>query len=477
MAGLALSLAFLSGVILHDSGVGWLISIPLVLAAVTMQFIVKRPADRAVVVLALLCVGLGAWRAQEVTPVTDHIVVPVSSADRTIVAVVSGVPKSASSRTRVSIELQAPSRKTLSASLPSFPSIRYGDIISIWAPPSWNTSDPQEVELPVSHGQNLFVPSFTVIGSKATQLDRLRTSINDVATRSIETYVPEPAGSLTLGVLNGDDSGMTDATRSAFQASGMSQITAVSGWNVAMVAGLLAILLRYLVPSRSLLTLASIVGVWAYAFLVGLEPSVLRAAGMASIFLLAHWRGRPGDLLTSLVMTTALMLAITPLIRFNIGFQLSVAATVGIVLLLEQSYSRPAWQTALAVPLVSEISVAPLLLHHLGTYSISSPLANLVSGPLVPLVMAGGVVTMLLAPIHPILGEIAGAFTWVPARLIVAVAERAAAFRWTSSTTVTLGWTTTLLIYIALLLAYLAWARGHFIRRSDDGVRGSPDAI
>ena len=239
----------------------------------------------------------------------------------------------------------------------------------------------------------------------------------------------------------------------------MSHITAVSGWNVAIVAGLIALIARRLTFNRSAAVVGGLTMIWAYAFIVGMEPSVLRAAGMASVFLLAQWRGRPGDVLTALMLVTAVMVALRPTIRFDIGFQLSVAATLGLVLLLETSGDRPLWHSALAVPFVAQIAVAPILLHHLGTYSIVSPIANLITAPLVEVVMAGGIATMVGSAIHPFLGDLAGAFTWVPARIIVVVAERTSSLAWSTSTTMTLSWSATLVTYVVIGTAYLGWAR------------------
>jgi competence protein ComEC len=179
--------------------------------------------------------------------------------------------------------------------------------------------------------------------------------------------------------------------------------------------------------------------------------------------LLAHWRGRPGDLLTSLLMTTAVVVAITPSIRLDIGFQLSVAATLGLVLLLERGTPRSWWYSALAVPFVAEVAIAPLLLHHLGAYSLLSPMANLITAPLVELVMFGGLTTLLGAAIHPALGSLFGVVTWVPAHLILEVASRTASITWSSSTTETIGWSTTFLIYAVMLLLYwgiVSWSGG-----------------
>jgi len=86
----------------------------------------------------------------------------------------------------------------------------------------------------------------------------------------------------------------------------------------------------------------------------------------------------------------------------------------------------------------------------------------LATSPLVVLVMYGGLVTVLCFAVHPFLpflSNMAGAFTWVPARLIVAVAEQTATSRWFSSTTSTLSWSGTLVAYVLMIGGYVGWLR------------------
>lgn len=469
MAGLALSLAFLAGVLLHDSDVGSIAMLPVICGTIVAFMLVRDRAERLVVVLALACVCLGAWRAGAGSSEPQDVLVPLTGGDRSMLATIAGQPSQTSSRVEATIRLQALPNRRLTASLPLLPTVSEGDTVRFWAPTNWNTSVPGQVRIPLSRRAMVFIPALEVVDTAGSPVPRARSSIAGYTTRAIEQHVPEPEGSLTLGIMTGDDSGMTSATLTSFRAAGMSHITAVSGWNVAILAGVIILLLRRLAPSGAAPTAMALGVIWAYAYLVGMQPSVVRASGMATVFMLAHWRGRPGDLLTSLLMTTALAIGITPTIRFDIGFQLSVAATLGIVLLLESGRSRRWWFNALAVPIVAEVAVAPLLLHHLGTYSLISPLANLATAPLVELVMFGGVATLIGGVIHPALGNLFGIVTWMPAHLILAVAERSASPSWSSSTTETIDWSTTVAIYGAMLLAYLGFVSLSEWRRPEGG--------
>jgi competence protein ComEC len=458
VTGIVLAVAFLAGVLLRDSGAGWVQAVPLIAGGVAAVLFGERWADRTVPVLALLLLAIGAWRARASVERGESIVSGMS-ADRSIDAIVVGLPRRESTRVTAKLQLSGGNGPTIAVSLPLFPSVTSGDEIRFRAQASWKSTEDGTVSLPATQpGTDVFVPAFEIERSASSPLTRLRVRTNNLLTSSIERYVPEPAGALTLGIMNGDDSGMTASTRQRFRLSGMSHITAVSGWNVALVAGLISLLTRRLAPTSLVTLLAGVGVVWAYAFLVGMGPSVIRAAGMATVFLMARWRGRQGDLVTSILLTVAAIVALTPSIRFDVGFQLSVAATLGIVLFVEQFPRLSGWKSALALPFVAQIATGPLQLHHFGTFSLFAPLANLLAAPLVGLVMTGGVVTVIASLVHPLLGEIAGAATWLPARMIIAIAEREPAIAGSSGTMFALSWSTTFVTYVVLVLGYCIWS-------------------
>ncbi len=461
MSGILLALSFLAGLLLHDSHGGWILAAPVALAALLLLASSRTYPQRALILLCLAGVGLGAMRAQSTEhPPSGTIVVPFNDVDRSIVATVDGLPRDSANRTHANLRF-AGSNSDVTASMPVLPVIADGDIVRFSAPRGWRSPSAGNVEVPLDSAGELFVPSLEIIGADAPVISRERTRLTDYLTNTIHSYVPEPAGALTLGIMTGDDTGMTSATRAAFRAAGLSHITAVSGWNVAVLTGLIIVLLRRFAPSRGSATVVAIVAIWCYAFVVGMQPSVVRAAGMGTVFLIARLRGRPGDLLTSLLMTSAVIVAITPEIRFDIGFQLSVAATLGIVLLIEASDDMSLLRETFALPVVAELSIAPLLLHHFGSYSVLAIVANVITAPLVVAVMWFGILTVGVAWLNPWLAGFVGTLAWIPARLIVAIAEKTASFSWASSKTVTLSWSTTLILYGLLLGGYLAWVRWH----------------
>jgi hypothetical protein len=137
---------------------------------------------------------------------------------------------------------------------------------------------------------------------------------------------------------------------------------------------------------------------------------------------------------------------ISPAIRLDPGFQLSVMATLALAVVVPWLETFGRWQTLVWIPVVAEAGVTPLLWHHFGAYSLVAPL--------VALTMAGAVMVVAASFIHPLLATVVGLLAWVPSRLIVAIAEWAAAIPWGSESTLALGTTGVVVAYAVLLGLY-----------------------
>ncbi len=362
-------------------------------------------------------------------------------------------PRRYPSGTYTRFEVRDPGHAILSARFPSYPKAKQGDVVRVYgnATPQSHAPGTDEPRSLTSNGAigDLWANWLTIEGSEATTTQRVRNSITDSFARRLRRAIPEPSGTLATGLLLGNDDAMTRATRDAFRSAGLSHITAVSGWNIAVVAGLFAAVGTGGLIDRRLQLVAAIAGVWAFTYLVGAPPSALHAAVMGTVYLLAHLRGRPKDTLTVLVWATALLVVITPPIRFDPGFQLSVAATLALTAAVPYLESRR-WLVLAGIPVAAEIAVAPLLWHHFGSYSLISPLTNVLAAPLAALAMAGAALVVAASFIHPFLAAMIGLVAWVPGRLIIAITELVAGIPWASGTTMALGTNGVIIAYAKL---------------------------
>ncbi|HEX5503886.1 MAG TPA: ComEC/Rec2 family competence protein [Thermomicrobiales bacterium] len=289
-----------------------------------------------------------------------------------------------------------------------------------------------------------------------------RAALLDWIGAALRRHVPQPEAALVAGLLLGDASLLPRATRDAFNATGTAHVMALSGWNIALVAGLCALVGRRLGRERAWYWLAGSAGVvWLYTVLVGGGPTLVRAAIMGTLYLLAGATGRRGDALTALVAAAVLMTALAPGALLDLGFQLSCAATAGLVLCsgrLAHALRRlpPFVAEGLAATVAAELFTLPLALHAFGRLSLVTLPANLLIEPLVPAVMLGGVATVAaraLDGLATLPADLCGLAAWLPARGLLLVVERLGAPGWAAVTIAPPGWPVVAALYGALAAA------------------------
>lgn len=234
--------------------------------------------------------------------------------------------------------------------------------------------------------------------------------------------VPEPSGSLTLGILTGDDRGLAASTREVLRRSGLSHLTAVSGWNVAVVTAVVEGLVARLSPWLWLRWVGIGTAVWGYAVLTGLEPPVQRAATMATLYLLARWRGWPREPISVLGWAVVGLLLVRPELAYSLAFQLSAIATFTLSAMRLGETKERQWREFLLVPVAVQLAVTPLLLARFGTFSLVAPLANVLVEPVMPWFLLAGLVALLAAPLGWV-GTMWAMPAWILGRWIVLVAE------------------------------------------------------
>jgi ComEC/Rec2-related protein len=239
-------------------------------------------------------------------------------------------------------------------------------------------------------------------------------SLRSRITEGIQDVLPGDAGALAAGIVTGDDSGLSEEARQAFLNTGTSHITAVSGSNVAMVLALWNLVIPAGRYRRLLVVQILIVAtIWLYAFLVGLEPSAVRAALVASLGLFAVHAGRRPDLVTLLAITAASMVLWEPALTGMVSFWLSVVASVAICLRVPttgQANWRSAARGMLEGVLLAQVATLPLILVWFGTWSLTSVVGNLLLLPLMwlafPLSFVLAMAVLVIPGVAPILAVV-----------------------------------------------------------------------
>ena len=302
---------------------------------------------------------------------------------------------------RLTVILDAPSGVSLAVTAPRYPAVEPGDRVRLIGRPA----------LPPEGGYGDFLRRSGVAGTlRASALDlvghagdaaglleRTRRAAGDSLARAL----PEPAAGLAAGILVGLRDRVDRDLAAAFTATGLSHVVAISGWNIALVAGLVGALLAG--RARRTRSGAILVAIVAYTVLAGASASVVRAAAMTSVALLAREAGRPGTAAAALGWAVAGLVLVNPASAADVGLQLSAAATAGLIAwsapltaILDRHLGwMPRWvREGLGVSLAAQAATLPLVLVAFGRVAPLSPVTNLAVVPLVPLAMAAGTLAL-----------------------------------------------------------------------------------
>jgi competence protein ComEC len=277
--------------------------------------------------------------------------------------------------------------------------------------------------LPGNGGNIVFVPIFKL---KAKLLENTYRIFQD------------PEASLLAGILFGVDTGLSRKLQDAFKNTGTAHIIAISGFNIAIIAGLFFSISKQIFSER-LGAVISVVMVFLYAFLVGGDAAVLRAAIMGSLSLFARQVGRKNAGINTLAIVALIMALINPLVLWDIGFQLSFFATLGLILYAEpfSTYtanliSRFSKQDNTAIvkilnenvilTLAAQVMTIPLMAYYFNRISLISFIANPFILPVQPAVMIlGGAAvfaSLILLPLGQLLAWIAWPFAGYTIRVV-----------------------------------------------------------
>lgn len=277
---------------------------------------------------------------------------------------------------------------------------------------------------------------YTISSGNGSAFWSLMYEFKDAAKLAIAKLLPEPSASLLTGILLGDDSGIPPDLKQAFADTNTAHIIAISGFNIAILIGVLtyvfrrpsaAVQMRALnspaasSPSRPsasisghLVTVLIIAILILYTLLVGASASVVRACIMGALVVIALDLGRTSWAFTALAIAALVMTFFNPYIVWDVGFQLSFLATLGLLLYAPRlQNSIEGWiqkranagrvrqmvgflKDALIVTLAAFIVTAPLIILYFHRFSLIGFLTNFLVLPVQPAVMVlGGAATLL----------------------------------------------------------------------------------
>ncbi len=228
-------------------------------------------------------------------------------------------------------------------------------------------------------------------GPPAAPWFRLANSVHRLLSRGADSFDVE-GRALFLGLVVGDDRAQSDVARFRFQASGLRHLLAVSGQNVAFVLLLARPLMRRWGLRAGVVVAMSVLAV--FVLVTRAEASVLRASALAAVALIAGAAGRVASGARILSLAIIGLLLVDPLLVEGLGFQLSVCATVGLLVgvrALSERLRGPVWfRDAVACTLAAQLATAPLLIGLSGGVPSVATVAHVLAVPAAGAVMVLG---------------------------------------------------------------------------------------
>ena len=255
----------------------------------------------------------------------------------------------------------------------------------------------------------------------------------------LNDLVPEPEAALGAGILLGVRSAIAPELNDAFATAGLTHVVAISGWNIAIVAALVTAAVAPLARrpggrwTTSAIAAASVGG---YVVLAGASPSVVRAALMAGAMLVARLGGSRAHAASALALAALVMVLVAPSVLWDVGFQLSLLATAGLIWFGASIERRlPSWppmiREPVALTLAAQVTTLPVILVNFERLSLIAPIANVLVVPFVPIAMllsaiaasVGAVGTVFDAPlVGAVLAWLASGAAWLVLHIVIWVA-------------------------------------------------------
>jgi competence protein ComEC len=276
------------------------------------------------------------------------------------------------------------------------------------------------------------------------------------------------SGSVLTGLLLGKTGELPDELMRSFRRSGTVHILSVSGLHVGFVALIVYAILRCLRMGPRLARSLVVPSLAGLVFLIGPGPPVVRSSIMAAVFTISGTLERRTNSVNTLGVAALTILILAPGSAFDLGFQLSFGATLGMVLLFREIRDLLApllrWAGALgarladsiAVSASAQLGVAPVLIAVWGNLSVIAPLSNLAVVPLAGFATAAGIAMLATDPFLPGLARAFAASGWASLRLLAGSATLSASPSWASVSVACRFWPSVLAGTLALVWAFRA---------------------
>lgn len=346
-------------------------------------------------VLAILFFFLGFWKSNDVVKKVNNI--SLNDIEISGEAKVVSLPVRKSYYSLVTVKLKDHDAKVL-VKMPRHTDLLYGDKLdlkcTLTIPENFNDFDYRMYLSTKGISYICDNPRFDKIGHDQSLFSTLLEQRIKME-NNINFLIPSPQSALANGLIFGGDDRLSDELKNNFSRTGMTHIVAVSGYNVTVIAMVIMLVAIFLGAWRKQSIWWAIGAVVFFVAIIGFPASGIRAAVMGALVLLAVVFGRTSGILGAVCFSAAVMLFFNPLLlRYDVGFQLSFLATLGIILIypiFEQYLVSKLKVFGLAeiifLTISAQLFVLPIILYNFHIFSNVSLLANILILPIIPLTM------------------------------------------------------------------------------------------
>jgi competence protein ComEC len=404
-----------------------------------------------IIALSLLFFFAGSWLSTELNHQTNPVTTYSNQGRVSFEGFVSDPPEKRDNRSQIvftirKIDGQVANGKVLYNTY-STPNIQYGDIIqgdaSFQSPPIFEDFDYKAYLA----GQGIYAivqeMNYRITergaGSGATAwIFALRQRLAD----SMAAALPEPQASLCQGIVLGVRANISQDLKTDLSKTGTTHLLAISGLNLTIIAGLLLSLgLLFFGRRHFIYVWLTLIIIWFYSFLTGLQAPIIRSAIMASIFLLAELLGRQRNAFPALVFSAAIMVAFSPPVLRNLSFQLSFLAMSGLIFITpvltgwgrniiyavlgEEGFWPKILTTvtdSFSVSLGAVIAVWPVSAYTFGIISLVGPLTTFAMAPALTPIIVFGSLTAFVGLFSPPIAQVTGWIAWLFLSYMVVIA-------------------------------------------------------
>jgi competence protein ComEC len=446
---LYVSCAWVAGVFLGSKiGLPWP---ALFIGLIPFVFVPFFPSSRKTLIVAGMCLlallGGGSRFPSSVPPLDEHSLQFYN--DKGIMEIQGVVAQEPDIRDRsclltfsASEVIVSGERKGVSGTaliqVPRYPAYHYGDVLNVTGkletPQPFDSFDYRTYLARQGIYSVIYYPKIQLLGQgEGVKPLQWIYSLRERLSASLARALPEPQASLAQGILLGLRSNIPDSLNQAFSRTGTAHILAISGLNISIVIAMfLSLGILVFGRQRSIYIWLALAFTWLYTLLAGMNPPVIRAAIMGSLFLIALYLGRQGSAIIALAFAAAVMAGIQPQLLWSVSFQLSFLAMAGLIFFYPyfQTWGRKGVSLlfksrekivstasvitdGFAASLAAIVAVGPLIAYNFGVISLVSVPATFFSLPALPFIIVTAALVAFVGLFAVFIAQILGWLAWL----------------------------------------------------------------